>query len=103
MEELLKFLPIVLYILGIILLVVLIIIGIKLIHTINRTNDVLDDVYEKSKSLNGLFNAIDNITDALSNVSDTVVGAVSSMFTKLLSIKKKKKNKLKKKEDDIDE
>ena len=103
MEELASVLPIFLYILGIILLVVLIILGIKLIHTINRTNDVLDDVYRKTKSLNGLFDTIDTITDALSNVSDTIVGALSSMFGKIFSIKKKTKNKLKNKEELEDE
>ena len=104
MEELLKFLPIVLYILGIILLVVLIILGIKLIRTINRTNDVLDDVYKKSKSLNGLFDTIDAITDTLANVSDNVVGLLSKLFSKIFSIKKKTSHKLKEeKEDNEDE
>jgi len=98
MEELLNILPIILYILGIILLVVLIILGIKLIHTVDRTNKVIDDVYEKTKSLNGLFHTIDTITDALANASDTVVGALSGLFGKIF-----KKNKLKEKEDDIDE
>jgi len=86
MEELLKVLPVILYILGI-----------KLIRTINRANKVLDDVYEKTKSLNGLFHTIDTITDALSNVSDSVVGALSGLFGKIF------KKKLKEKEDDIDE
>lgn len=102
MENLLRFLPVVLYLLGIVLLVILIILGIKLIHTINKTNAVLDDVYEKSKSLNGLFNTIDTITDTLSNISDTVVGAVSGLIGKIFSIGKRKKHKLEE-EDDIDE
>lgn len=98
MDKLLEILPVILYILGIILLVVLIILGIKLIRTVNRTNKVLDDVYEKTKSLNGLFHTIDAITDALAGVSDTVVGALSGLFGKIF-----KKGKLKEKEDDIDE
>ena len=98
MDKLLEVLPVILYILGIVLLVVLIILGIKLIRTVNRTNKVLDDVYEKTKSLNGLFHTIDTITDALAGVSDTVVGALSGLFGKIF-----KKNKLKEKEDDIDE
>ena len=42
-------LPILLYILGSILLVVLIILGIKLIQTVDRANAILDDLEEKSK------------------------------------------------------
>ena len=52
--DIVEFLPILLYLLGITLLVILIILGIKLIHTVDKTNDILDDAYNKSKSL-GLY------------------------------------------------
>lgn len=91
MEEMLQFFPLVLYILGIMLLVILIIIGVKLIHTVNRANDILDDAYNKSRSLNGLFGAIDSITDTLSSINDTVVSSVAGFISKFFHRKKKKK------------
>ena len=48
-------LPIILYILGSILLVVLIILGIKLIITMNKIEKVVDDVNIKVNKLNNLF------------------------------------------------
>ena len=91
MDTLLDVLPIILYSLGIILLVVLIILSIKLIHTIDKTNKILDDAYNKTKSLNGIFNAIDKVTDALSNISDSLVGAITTGLNKVFVRKKKKK------------
>lgn len=91
MDTLLDVLPIILYSLGIILLIVLIILSIKLIHTIDKTNKILDDAYNKTKSLNGIFNAIDRVTDALSNVSDSLVGAITAGLNKVFSRKRKKK------------
>lgn len=91
MEELLMFFPIVLYILGSILLVILIILGLKLINTINKTNEILEDAYNKTKSLNGFFNAIDSITDTLSNLSDSIVSNVTGIISKVFNKKKKVK------------
>ena len=100
MEELIEYFPIVLYLLGAVLLIVLIILGIKLIHTIDKTNKILDDAYTKTKSLNGLFNAIDSITDALSSVSDSLVGAVTSVIGKLFSRKRKSSDENEEDEED---
>ena len=97
MEELLKYFPLVLYILGAVLLVTLIILCVKLIHTVDKTNMILDDAYNKTKSLNGIFNAIDSITDTLSSISDTIVNALSGTLGKLFTKNKKKD------EDDDDE
>ena len=54
-----EFLPIVLYILGSILLVVLIILGVKLIITMNKIENVVDDINTKVKTLDGFFSVID--------------------------------------------
>lgn len=89
MEELLDFFPIILYLLGTVLLVVLIILGVKLIYTVNKTNEILDDAYNKTKSLNGLFNAIDSITDTLSSVSDSIVSNITGIIGKVFRKKKK--------------
>lgn len=91
MEELLEYFPIILYLLGTVLLIVLIILGIKLIYTVNKTNQILDDAYNKTRSLNGLFNAIDSITDTLSNLSDSIVSNITGIIGKVFHKKRKEK------------
>ena len=78
-----EFLPILLYILGSILLVVLIILGIKLIITMNKIEIVVDDITKKVKSLDGLFSIIDMTTDKLAMLSDKVVDGVSLFIKKV--------------------
>ena len=51
MELLAEALPIILYFLGIVLLVILIVLAIKLISTVDKTNRILDNVEENSRSL----------------------------------------------------
>lgn len=88
-------LPILLYIGGVILLVVLIIIGIKFIKTMNRVGDIVENVDKKVNSLNGLFNIIDVTTDKLSIITDKTVDLISSFVINLF---KKKYNKKKEEE-----
>ena len=78
-----EFLPVLLYILGSILLVVLIILGIKLIITMNKIEIVVDDITKKVKSLDGLFSIIDMTTDKLAMLSDKVVDGVSVFIKKV--------------------
>lgn len=94
MEELLHYFPLVLYALAAVLLIVLIILGIKLINTINKTNIILEDAYNKTKSLNGLFNIIDSVTDTLSTVSDTLVASITNIVGKVFRRGKKKKKEI---------
>ncbi len=84
-------LPILLYILGSILLVILIILGIKLIQTIDRANVVLDDIEQKSKSLNGFFNIVDGLSNTIAVVGDRVIDGVSGMISHFFHKRKKKK------------
>ena len=93
METLYEFLPVLIYVLLAALLVVLIILGIKLIDTVNKTNAVLDDIEKKSKSLDGIFETIDGVTDAVSLVSDKLVEGIATAVGKLFSLKKKKRKK----------
>lgn len=93
MESLMEVLPVLLYSLAIILVAVFIILGIKLIHTIDKTNEILEDVEKKAKSLNSFFNVIDGITDTLSVLSDTVVGSITGLIGKLVPKKRKKERK----------
>lgn len=90
MESLMEFLPIMLYSLTIVLVIVFIILGVKLIYTIDKANAILEDVEQKSRSLNGFFNVIDSVTDTLSVLSDTVVSSVTSIIGKLIPKKRKK-------------
>ena len=80
-------LTIVLYVLGSILLVVLIILGIKLIITMNKIEDVVDDINAKVKSLNGLFSVIDFTTDKLAMLSDRVVDTITSLIKRVFKRK----------------
>lgn len=91
MEALYEFLPILIYVLLAALLVVLIILGVKLIDTVNKTNAVLDDIEKKSKSLDGIFATIDGVTDAVSVVSDKIVEGLASLVGRAFSFRKKKK------------
>ena len=62
-------LSIILYILGSILLIVLIILGIKMIITMNKIGEITDDINTKLKSLNGFFSVIDFTTDKLDTIT----------------------------------
>lgn len=97
MDEILNYFPIILYLLGATLLIILIILGVKLIYTVNKTNEILDDAYNKTKSLNGFFNAIDSITDILSSMSDSIVNNITGIIGKLF---KKRRKKVKKNNED---
>ena len=81
-------LPIILYILGSILLIVLIVLGIKLIITMNKIENVVDDITMKVESLNGFFSIIDMATDKLTMLSDKFVEGVTSLIRKIFNRKK---------------
>lgn len=87
METLLQALPIVLYVLGAILLVVLIILGIHLIGSVTRMNRILDDVEEKVNSLDSLFHIINTVSTAVSTFTDNVAGTISKMVTRFFKKK----------------
>ena len=93
------FLLMMLYILGSILLVVLIVLGIKLIITINKIDTMVDDINGKVSKFNGVFQIIDVTTDKLALISDKIVDGLSFMLRKLFA----KKDNTKGKEEDIDE
>lgn len=98
MDQMYISLPVVLYILGIILLTILIIIGIRLLRTMNKIDEIINDVDGKMKSLNGVFQIIDVATDKLSIVTDKVVESVSSFLLKIFK-KKEKRTKNEEKEE----
>lgn len=81
--------PIILYALGSILLIALIILTVKVIKTVKKVNEVVDDLNNKSRKLNGVFDIVDNATDALSIMSDKVVNFLVNGIVNLFTRKKK--------------
>lgn len=81
--------PIILYLLGSIVLIVFIVLGIRLIKTLNRVDYLIDDINTKSGKLNGIFDIVDNTTDALASVSDIAVGFLTRTVRNLFDRKGK--------------
>ena len=98
MEMLGEVLPILVYFLGSILLVILIILGIKLIQTVDRANSILDDLEEKAKSLNGFFNVIDSFSNTIAVVGDRIIDGFTGLISSFFHKRKKKKE-----EEEMDE
>lgn len=92
-EFLQVYLPICIYILLIFLLIVGIILGVRLVGTINKVDDLLDDVKGKVNSLNGLFDIIDFTTDKMSLFTDRAVSLVAGLVGKIGKRKRHKKIK----------
>lgn len=87
-----EILPIILYVLGSILLIVLIILGVKLIITMNKIENVVDDINNKVKTLDGFFSVIDFTTDKLAMLSDKVVDTITLFIKKLFRRKEEGNN-----------
>lgn len=92
-----SFFQVMLYILGCVLLVSLTFLTIRLIFTLDKVDRLIDDINEKSRKLDGLFNSIDKITDALSSVNEKFVSTIFNIFS---SVKNKIKRKKGKEEED---
>ena len=90
MQYLNEMLPIIIYFLLIVLLVVSIIVGIKLIFTITKVDELIDDVTEKLSSFDRLFNVINFTTDRFGVISETIISFITSKLKKLVKPKRKK-------------
>lgn len=86
------FLQLLLYVLCSILIIVLIVLGVKLIITMNKIENIVDDINGKVKSLNGIFSVIDITTDKLALLSDKTISFISDMIKKIFN-KRKEINK----------
>lgn len=82
------FLLTILLVLVSVLVVFLIAISIKLLYTVDKINVILDDTEKKLKSVNGVFTAIDTVTDSITLISETVIGKVLMMVEKIFKKKK---------------
>lgn len=84
------FISIIFYLALIVLIVVLIVLVIRAINTLGKVDRALDDINYKSSKLDGLFNAIDGVTDALVTVSDSFVSTIAMGIENLFKRKKGK-------------
>ncbi len=91
MEFINVFLPVLMYSLLSVLIVVLIVLGIRLLETVNRVNKLLDDVEKKMDSMNGLFNVMDFVTTKATIVTDTIASTIMGAVSNLVKKRKQKK------------
>lgn len=80
-------LPIILYILGAVLLSSLIVLTIKLIIIVNKTEKVVDNITEKVRMLDGLFNIIGTVTGKFTLVTERVVDGITLLIEKIFKRK----------------
>jgi len=89
MEFLSQFLPIIIYFLLIIVIVVGIVLGIKLIITMDKILNLVDDVQDKVNKVTPVFNAFGFISDKMNGVVTTVIGSIENLISNLLIRKRK--------------
>jgi len=92
MVNLVELMGILFYISLIVLVVVLIVLVIRAIKTLGKVDKTLDDIQEKSSKLDGVFHIIDNTTDVVVGISDSIVSFVASGLENLVNRKKVKKD-----------
>ena len=88
-----------LYLLGVVLLIILIVLGLKIIGLLDKASEILDDVNNKIKTLDGLFNAINMTTSTISSIGDRLVSGAANIFNKIF----KRNRKIDEEEDIFDE
>jgi len=71
------------YVLLIVLLIIGIILGIRLIQTLNKVDKVVDDVEEKVRALDGLFDAVDVVSDKFSLITNRLVDGIGGIISKI--------------------
>ncbi len=71
-----------------ILVAFLIVASVKLINTTDKLNMILYDAYKKLKSVDGVFNAIDTVSDAVTTVGESIVGRILLAIDKIFKREK---------------
>ena len=92
MDILATVLPIVLYILLAALIITLIILAVKVIQLVDKANGLVANLEEKVNTLNKFFAMIDNVTDAVSGISDKMIDGISGFIMRIFSRKTRKEN-----------
>lgn len=83
-----ELLTVILYLSLIVLVIVFIVLGIKLMHTLKKVDIVLDDVNNKMAKVDGVFNIIDMTTDYAASIGDKIIGTISNIVNTLIGRKK---------------
>lgn len=78
-------------ILAAILLAFLIVLCIKLLYTVEKTNIILTDVEKKLNSVNGVFDAIDNMKNAITTVGTTLFDHILHWINQIFNKKEREK------------
>ena len=68
--------------------VFLIVVSVKLIYTVDKTNAILDDLEKKLKSVDGLFNAVDTVSEAVTTIGEPIVGKALLVIEKIFKKEK---------------
>lgn len=75
-----------------ILLVVSIAVAFKIMETLRKVDEVIDDINHKSKKLDGVFDIVDSTSNAVSSISNKVVESIVGMIQNLIERKSKKED-----------
>lgn len=79
----------IIYALLIILITVAIIIGIRIIITLHKVDELLDDVTAKVHSLDRVFEIVDTFNNKMSLLGDSVIGFLSGGIKRIFKDRKK--------------
>ncbi len=86
-------LPMLFYLFGIILFIVLIILGIRAIQLMDRAEKLMSNLEDKVNSLNGAFNVMNRLTTGIDLISSKVINSVALCIDKIFKRKKKEDDK----------
>lgn len=86
------------YCLLIVLLIIAIIGGIRLIITLKKVDEVIEDVQIKVRSLDKIFEIIDFATNKMSMLSEIIISFINGGLKKILNKNKKSKKEEKENE-----
>lgn len=88
--EFVEILPIIFYLLGIILICILIVVGIRLLQVLDRMDRLISNLDEKINSLNNIFNVVNRATTGIDLISARVANTFISVLDKIFRRKKRK-------------
>lgn len=81
-------LPVILYILGAILLTCLIVLTVKLIITMNKIEKLVDNINEKVRTLDKVFEIIGLVTGKFTAITDKIVDVTAGIIEKVFHKRK---------------
>ena len=86
------FLPMLLYIAGFVLLVVLIIIGIKIIGILDKVDRIVDNVEDKVNSFNTAITTLSKAANGFADISNSVVFGLTTAVSRIFNKKMKEED-----------